>query len=146
MERATRGEAGANVCQHSAQPKLRTLCAPAGQLVTVMERATSGEAGVDASVKAVLIGAVPDRGGRPEGQRRVADMPVWTARRVSGGWPVHGLCRGRCVVGCVAWSWAGLGVVPGIGGAGWGGVGWPGLVLPVRCAAQWRLGPISHGR
>lgn len=56
-----------------------------GDLLTVMERATSGESGVEASVKGVLIGSVPDRGGRPEGRARMADMPAWTARRVTGG-------------------------------------------------------------
>ncbi len=60
----------------------------------MMERATSGESGVEASVKAVLIGAVPDRGGRPEGRARVADMPAWAPRRVSGERWVVGLgCR-----------------------------------------------------
>lgn len=58
-----------------------------------MERATSGEAGVEASVKGVLIGSVPDRGGRPEGRARVADMPAWTARRVSGGFEDEGGTR-----------------------------------------------------
>ena len=62
----------------------------AGDLLAVMERATSGESGVEASVKAVLIGAVPDRGGRPEGRARVADMPAWAPRRVSGKW---GMCK-----------------------------------------------------
>ncbi len=34
------------------------------------------------AVKGVLIGKVPDRGGRPEGRKREADMPAWTARKV----------------------------------------------------------------
>ncbi len=34
------------------------------------------------AVKGVLIGKVPDRGGRPEGRKREADMPEWKARQV----------------------------------------------------------------
>lgn len=34
------------------------------------------------AVKSVLIGKVPDRGGRPEGRKREADMPEWKARQV----------------------------------------------------------------
>lgn len=54
-------------------------------LLPIMEKATSGETGIHSSVKSVKIGKVPDRGGRPEGQARVADMPQWTARKVSSG-------------------------------------------------------------
>ncbi|KAL4422373.1 hypothetical protein ABPG75_008570 [Micractinium tetrahymenae] len=54
-------------------------------LLSILEKATSGETGIHASVKGVLIGKVPDRGGRPEGRKREADMPAWTARRVSQG-------------------------------------------------------------
>jgi len=39
---------------------------------------------IHASVKSVIIGAVPDRGGRTEGRGRVADMPAWSARRAGG--------------------------------------------------------------
>eukprot|EP00887_Chlorella_sp_A99_P005046 scaffold4.g5046.t1 len=55
-----------------------------GDLLSIMERATSGDTGIHASVKGVLIGSVPDRGGRPEGRARDADMPAWSARRASG--------------------------------------------------------------
>lgn len=41
------------------------------------------------AVKGVLIGKVPDRGGRPEGRKREADMPAWTARKVGCCPPPH---------------------------------------------------------
>ncbi|KAL4855913.1 hypothetical protein ACK3TF_003675 [Chlorella vulgaris] len=50
-------------------------------LLAILERATSGDTGVRASVKSVRIGKVPDRGGRPEGRKRDADMPAWTGRK-----------------------------------------------------------------
>lgn len=57
-----------------------------GDVMAVTERATSGEHGgeLHTRVKEVLIGKVPDRGGRPEGRSRAADMPAWSARRVGG--------------------------------------------------------------
>ncbi|KAI3424779.1 hypothetical protein D9Q98_008167 [Chlorella vulgaris] len=54
-------------------------------LLAILERATSGDTGVRASVKSVRIGKVPDRGGRPEGRKRDADMPAWTGRKVTQG-------------------------------------------------------------
>ncbi len=46
-------------------------------------RVTGGGGGARASVKDVLIGAVPDRGGRAEGREAaaLASMPKWAPRR-----------------------------------------------------------------
>jgi hypothetical protein len=49
-------------------------------------------------VKGVLIGSVPDRGGRPEGRRRHADMPAWTARQAGRS---HTLAMQHCMPGCL---------------------------------------------
>ncbi|KAK9861064.1 hypothetical protein WJX84_007035, partial [Apatococcus fuscideae] len=55
-----------------------------GDLVPMCSRVTSGAKGSFASlVKGVIIGSVPDRGGRTEGRAAAAAMPAWTAR--SGG-------------------------------------------------------------
>lgn len=57
-----------------------------GDVMTVTERATSasGPGALRAKVKDVLIGSVPDRGGRTDGKRKVA-MPVWSERKVTSG-------------------------------------------------------------
>lgn len=57
-----------------------------GDVMTVTERATSasGPGALRAKVKDVLIGSVPDRGGRTDGKRKVA-MPVWSERKVTAG-------------------------------------------------------------
>ncbi len=57
-----------------------------GDLMGITERATSSGSGggAKARVKEVLIGAVPDRGGRTEGRRKV-DMPEWSERKVTAG-------------------------------------------------------------
>lgn len=54
-----------------------------GDLTAVLERATGNwapNAGY-ARIKGVLIGSVPDRGGRPDGTRKGATMPAWSGRR-----------------------------------------------------------------
>ncbi|PSC73625.1 FAM98A [Micractinium conductrix] len=86
-----------------ADPQVQTqdvFTATLADLLAILEKATSGETGITASVKSVLIGKVPDRGGRPEGRRREAEMPEWTARRVTHGGSGrggghHGHGRGR---------------------------------------------------
>ena len=56
-------------------------CATTADLALAARRVTSGACGTfDANVKKVLIGAVPDRGGRPDGKRNEAHMPAFTAR------------------------------------------------------------------
>lgn len=50
---------------------------------------------LDASVKRVLIGSVPDRGGRTEGGGARVDMPAFTARAAGGEHTVGGAGRGR---------------------------------------------------
>ena len=40
-----------------------------------------------ASVKSVLIGSVPDRGGRTDESRGAATMPAWSERRANAGVP-----------------------------------------------------------
>ena len=47
----------------------------------------TGGDGVRASVKSVLIGSVPDRGGRAEGREAQAraNMPAFSARKVTPG-------------------------------------------------------------
>lgn len=58
-----------------------------GQAMEIMERPTSahGSGGVPSRVKEVLMGSVPDRGGRTEGRSRAADMPAWAVRKAAGG-------------------------------------------------------------
>ncbi|KAK9840025.1 hypothetical protein WJX74_002283 [Apatococcus lobatus] len=57
-----------------------------GDLVPMCSRVTSGAKGSFASlVKGVIIGSVPDRGGRTEGRAAAAAMPAWTARSGGGG-------------------------------------------------------------
>lgn len=64
----------------------RLTCA--GDLVPIASKATSGDKGkFEASVKGFVIGAVPDRGGRPtEGRaaRAAASMPQWKPRSAAG--------------------------------------------------------------
>jgi len=57
-----------------------------GDVMTVTERATSasGPGSIRAKVKDILIGSVPDRGGRTDGKRKVA-MPEWSERKVTAG-------------------------------------------------------------
>ena len=54
----------------------------------VASKATSGDKGkFEASVKGFIIGAVPDRGGRPtEGRaaQAAANMPTWKPRSAAG--------------------------------------------------------------
>ena len=56
----------------------------AGDVMAVTSKATSGDKGkFEATVKSVLIGKVPDRGGRPtEGRAAAAaaSMPDWAPR------------------------------------------------------------------
>jgi Protein of unknown function (DUF2465) len=65
-----------------------------GDVMTVTERATSasGPGSIRAKVKDILIGSVPDRGGRTDGKRKVA-MPEWSERKVTAGG--GGMGRGR---------------------------------------------------
>lgn len=56
-----------------------------------------GSGGVDARLKQLVIGAVPDRGGRPAEQAPVADMPSWRPRQA--GPPSHRGGRGGRVQG-----------------------------------------------
>lgn len=64
------------------------------------------------AVKGVLIGKVPDRGGRPEGRKSEANMPEWKARQVTAGGRGGGRHGGR-----------GRGAGRGGGGKGGGGGG-----------------------
>ena len=73
----------------------------------------------------MLIGKVPDRGGRPEGRKSEANMPEWKARQVSagggrGGGRHHGGGRGR---GGGRHGGGGRGGGGGGGGGGRGGAG-----------------------
>lgn len=72
--------------QHAACKLIRVHCA--ADLVPVSAKATSGDKGkFEASVKSVLIGKVPDRGGRPfEGRAAAAaaSMPAWAPRQSDG--------------------------------------------------------------
>ena len=60
----------------------------AGDIVPIASKATSGDKGkFEASVKGFVIGAVPDRGGRPtEGRaaQAAASMPQWKPRSAAG--------------------------------------------------------------
>ena len=60
----------------------------AGDIVPIASKATSGDKGkFEASVKGFVIGAVPDRGGRPtEGRaaQAAANMPQWKPRSAAG--------------------------------------------------------------
>ena len=52
-----------------------------------MAATSSDAAAFPASVKSVLMGAVPDRGGRPQEDRAAAAaaaMPAWAPRRATG--------------------------------------------------------------
>ncbi len=59
-------------------------CSDAGDVIAVTCKATNGNKGkFEATVKSILIGAVPDRGGRPaEGRAAaaLASMPAWAPR------------------------------------------------------------------
>lgn len=59
----------------------------------VASKATSGDKGkFEASVKGFIIGAVPDRGGRPtEGRaaQAAANMPQWKPRSAAGQSTLH---------------------------------------------------------
>lgn len=61
----------------------QVFSATVSDIVAVTKRTTSGEGGaLAASVKSVLIGKVPDRGGRTEGTTGAAvRMPKWSARK-----------------------------------------------------------------
>ncbi|KAK9837063.1 hypothetical protein WJX84_004327 [Apatococcus fuscideae] len=57
-----------------------------GDLVPISSKVTSGAKGSFASlVKGVIIGSVPDRGGRTEGRANAAGMPSWAPRQGGGG-------------------------------------------------------------
>ena len=88
-EEGAAGAAGtlrdAALAQMQADPQVAladVAQATLGEVLAVTERATSG--GLPTRVKDVLIGSVPDRGGRTEGRSRAADMPAWSVRTVSG--------------------------------------------------------------
>lgn len=58
-------------------------------------KVTSGAGGgARASVKSVLIGAVPDRGGRAEGReaQSIANMPAFSARKAGPAGPTGSSC------------------------------------------------------
>lgn len=60
---------------------MNTAIAVAGDLVPISSKVTSGAKGSFASlVKGVIIGSVPDRGGRTEGRAAAAAMPAWAPR------------------------------------------------------------------
>lgn len=67
------------------------LVSMAGDIVPIASKATSGDKGkFEASVKGFVIGAVPDRGGRPtEGRaaQAAANMPQWKPRSAAGMLP-----------------------------------------------------------
>lgn len=62
------------------------FCACAADVASVMNKPTSTDGGLiaAASVKSVLIGSVPDRGGRPGVRRGEASMPQWAPRKDGG--------------------------------------------------------------
>ena len=65
-----------------------------GDISRVMEKVTSGDRVLDASVKSVVIGKVPDRGGRIT-ERRMDSMPKWSSRAPDRGGHVGGRGGGR---------------------------------------------------
>lgn len=90
-------EAGLSVMDPAPHVSLNDVfSATLGDVMTVTERATStSESGaIRAKVKDVLIGSVPDRGGRTDGRRKVA-MPEWSERKVTAGGRGGGRGRGR---------------------------------------------------
>ena len=71
----------------SADPGVRlddVFGATQGDISRVMERVTTGDRVLDASVKSVVIGKVPDRGGRVT-ERRMDNMPKWSKRAPDQG-------------------------------------------------------------
>lgn len=78
---------------YTACPVFPACSLYAADLVPVSAKATSGDKGkFEASVKSVLIGKVPDRGGRPyEGRAAAvaASMPAWASRQSDGACPPH---------------------------------------------------------
>ncbi|DBA79770.1 TPA: hypothetical protein ACH3X1_008435 [Trebouxia sp. C0004] len=84
-----------------------------GDIVPIASKATSGDKGkFEASVKGFIIGAVPDRGGRPtEGRaaQAAASMPTWKPRSAAGMAPIASLLqRTWCGHGTAALSHAAL--------------------------------------
>ena len=81
-------EAGLAVMEPTPHVALQDVfSATLGDVMTVTERATSTSSNSDAmraKVKDVIIGNVPDRGGRTDGRRKVA-MPEWSERKVTAG-------------------------------------------------------------
>jgi hypothetical protein len=76
-------EAGAAMAAEPACCAADLSTATLGELLAVTERVAGAEA-APAAVKSLVIGKVPDRGGRTEGRSRAADMPAWTARKRAG--------------------------------------------------------------
>lgn len=84
--RVLRAQAGGGDDDDGAVAR-RAGAATLGDLLTVTQRAAGGgggDGGAAPGVKGVLIGAVPDRGGRRQGKARAADMPAWKARAAGG--------------------------------------------------------------
>lgn len=73
---------------HGSKGRTEGCAAYAGDIVPMASKATSGDKGkFEASVKGFVIGAVPDRGGRPtEGRaaQAAANMPQWKPRSAAG--------------------------------------------------------------
>lgn len=63
--------------------RLTACCSMSGRLLPAADMLLLDCSTALSAVKGVLIGKVPDRGGRPEGRKREADMPEWKARQVS---------------------------------------------------------------
>jgi hypothetical protein len=76
-------EAGAAMAAEPTCCAADLATATLGELLAVTERVAGAEA-APAAVKSVVIGKVPDRGGRTEARSRAADMPAWTARKRAG--------------------------------------------------------------
>lgn len=76
-----------------------------GDIVPIASKATSGDKGkFDASVKGFVIGAVPDRGGRPtEGRaaQAAANMPSWKPRSAASTLLLCLLCCACCAMPAV---------------------------------------------
>ena len=73
---------------HGSNIQTEALLQTSGDVVSIASKATSGDKGkFEASVKGFVIGAVPDRGGRPtEGRaaQAAANMPQWKPRSAAG--------------------------------------------------------------
>lgn len=104
-----------------AQARVATVAVLAPLAASV----NSGSNTFRAAHKGVVIGDVPDRGGRPEGREREANMPAWAPRSAGGGGGGGGGGRGDGR-GRGRGGGGGGGRGGGRGRGGGGGGGWAG--------------------